>query len=79
MQAICIGILIAIFGAGILVNIIVAGRYVPVEWNLDYSETYLKDYIDKVNKSSTLTHQCEMENGCKLMLKQYNFNGTTPL
>lgn len=76
LKTICIGILAAICGTIILVNIVVSGRFVSVEWNFDYSETYLKDYLDKVNKSSKLTEQCEALDGCKLMLDQYHFNGT---
>lgn len=76
MKTICIGLLAAICGTIILVNIVISGRYVPVEWNFEYSQTYLEDYLDKVNKSSTLTQQCELLDGCKLILDQYNFNGT---
>lgn len=76
MQAIFTGILIAIFGIVILVNIIVGGRYVAVEWNSDYSHTYVKDILDNINQSQQLIQQCGRRAGCKLLLDQYNYNGT---
>lgn len=76
MQKICIGILIAICVIAFVVNIGPWGYYPTSEWNFEYRQTFLRDYLDRVKKSSELTELCEEEEECKLMLDQYNFNGT---
>ncbi|XP_037029725.1 protein rhomboid-like [Bradysia coprophila] len=79
MQKICTGLLIGICGIIFIVNVAAPGYYVPIEWNFQYSHTYLEDYIHQVNNDSVLMHQCEIDADCKQLLDQYNFNGTIAL
>lgn len=76
MQKICIGLLLGIFGIIVIINVAVPGYYVPVEWNFQYSHTYLEDYVHYVNNDTALLRECEISAFCKQLVDQYNFNGT---
>lgn len=76
MQKVCVRILIAICVFVLVVNVCAWGHYPPTEWNFQYADTYYKDVVKAINESAELTKLCEEEAECKLMLEQYNFNGT---
>lgn len=75
-QKICIGLLTAICVVAILINLTAWGHYLPTEWNVQYMDSYVKDFLISVKKSSELTKECEEDELCKLQLDQFNFNGT---
>lgn len=76
MQKICVRILIAVSVTVFVVNITFWNYYLPTEWNFQYENTYLKYLLEIIKKNAELIETCEDEPECKLMLDQYNFNGT---
>lgn len=76
MRKICIGILAMICGIVLVVNFAFPDYYVPIEWNFQYGQSYLKYFVQSVNSSSELINLCVADDDCKILLEQYNFNST---
>lgn len=79
MKKICFRIVIILGVIIFLVNICAWGLYLPEEWNFNYRrsyDVYIKKIIIESSEDSELHKLCTQLSECKLMLKQYQFNGT---
>lgn len=70
LQKICVGVLSAICVSIVTANMVPWGHNLPTEWNFKYGQSYIRDSFEFAIKS------CKDDEECKLMLDQYNFNGT---
>jgi len=83
MQKVCQILLISTFTLIVLINFSLSFTqfYIKEEWNFDYVNSYEKYIVHLVVESpedSPVRRSCEQDLHCKLILDQYNFNGTVP-
>lgn len=75
MQTVCLGALIALLIAIVVVNIVQPSLYLPTEWHFDYVHTYEEYLVDLVvtsANSSTVRKECRIDVRCMILMMQRN-------